>query len=89
MSKDNVTYEITKRIGVLDDPEGSYRTELNLIRWNRQPEKYDLRTWYYRNGEPQPLKGIALSREQMDALKKLLNESAGSDETPGQLSLFE
>lgn len=67
-----IKYEIIENIGVLSESAKGWKVELNLISWNDREPKYDLRNWsenHERLG-----KGIALSKEEVIELKKILNE---------------
>ena len=68
--KSDIKYEITKHIGVLSENAKGWTKELNLVSWNDREPKYDIREWapeHERMG-----KGITLSAEEADALKRLL-----------------
>lgn len=39
------TYEIKKHIGVLRTSAGGWTKELNIVSWNGNSQKYDLREW--------------------------------------------
>ena len=68
----DIKYEIKKHIGILSEGSKGWRKELNLVSWNDRDPKYDLREWspdHEKMG-----KGITLSKEDIDALKDLLNE---------------
>jgi hypothetical protein len=67
-----IKYEIIQKIGVLSKAGSGWTKELNLIRWNDREPKYDLRDWSA-DGEKMG-KGITLSREELSALKELLNK---------------
>lgn len=74
----NFDYEITGIIGVLSSKESeksTTSTELNTISWNGSSEKYDLRNWSTdkETGKRTPYKGIALDKEQLQALYTALN----------------
>ncbi|MBZ4670413.1 MAG: hypothetical protein PWQ76_840 [Clostridiales bacterium] len=65
-------FEIVKKLGVLSENAKGWQKELNLVSWNGREPKYDLREWspeHDRMG-----KGITLSEEEMDELKKILEE---------------
>ena len=65
-----IKYEITKHIGVLSEGTKGWRKELNLVSWNGREPKYDIRDWspdHEKMG-----KGITLSNDEVEALKKLL-----------------
>ena len=69
-----INYEIKETLAVLEnsDSRGGWAKELNLVSWNGNEPKYDLRTWnedHSRMG-----KGITLSKDELKQLKKILNE---------------
>ena len=64
-------YEITKKIGVLSTTASGWVKELNLVSWNERDPKYDIREWAP-DGEKMG-KGVTLSKEELIALKELLN----------------
>ncbi|HHU20022.1 MAG TPA: hypothetical protein GXZ58_07410 [Bacilli bacterium] len=67
-----VNYEIVKQIGVVSKSKTGWTKELNLVSWNDRDPKYDLRDWapdHEKMG-----KGITLSKEEVDALTKILNQ---------------
>ena len=66
-----IKYEIIKKIGVLSKSGSGWTKELNLISWNDREPKYDIREWSP-DGEKMG-KGATLSREELLALKELLN----------------
>jgi hypothetical protein len=64
-----------KKIGMLSKSASGWTKELNLMRWNEQDPSYDLREWSpdrQRRG-----KGVTLSKEELAALKELLNKYGG------------
>lgn len=68
----DIKYEIIKNIGVLSKTEKGWAKELNLISWNDRDAKYDIREWspdHEKMG-----KGVTLSKEELLALKELLNK---------------
>jgi hypothetical protein len=68
----DIKYEIIKNIGVLSKTEKGWAKELNLISWNDRDPKYDIREWspdHTKMG-----KGVTLSKEELLALKELLNK---------------
>lgn len=64
------TYEIVESFGTISE-EGSYSTQLNLISYNNREPKYDLRKWDVENDKMS--KGITLTKEELIALRDLLN----------------
>ena len=64
------SYEIVEEIGVLSQNSRGWQKELNLVSWNGNPPKFDLRDWapdHEKMG-----KGGTLSNDEFEALKKLL-----------------
>ena len=67
----DIKYEIVKKIGILSKAGSGWAKELNLVSWNDREPKYDLRDW---SADGQKMgKGVTLSREELIALKDLLN----------------
>jgi len=66
-----IKYEIIKKIGVLSKSALGWAKEVNLISWNDRDAKYDIREWSPDRGKMG--KGVTLSKEELLALKELLN----------------
>ena len=67
----DIKYEIVKKVGVLSKSAGGWSKELNLVSWNDREPKYDLRDW---SADHEKMgKGVTLSKEELIALKELLN----------------
>lgn len=67
----SIKYGIVKEIGVISSTTSGWSKELNIISWNNREPKYDLRDW---SAEHEKMgKGITLNREELKALKELLN----------------
>lgn len=65
-------YEITQELGVLSESKSGWKRELNLISWNGADPKFDIRDWspdHEKMG-----KGISLSADEVDKLKKILEK---------------
>lgn len=67
----NIEYEIIEEIGVLSENARGWRKELNKISWNGRPPKYDIRDWS--EDHEKMGKGITLTEEEAEVLKKLLD----------------
>lgn len=68
---DDFSYTIEQKLGVVATQKSGWTLELNLISWGGHPAKYDLRPWspdHEKMG-----KGVTLTKEELDALKTLLN----------------
>ena len=67
----DIKYEIVRKIGVLSKATSGWGKELNLISWNDREPKYDIRDW---SADAQKMgKGVTLSKEELLALRDLLN----------------
>ena len=67
----DIKYEIVNKVGVLSKSASGWAKELNLISWNDREPKYDLRDWSA-DGTKMG-KGVTLSKDELLALKELLN----------------
>jgi len=67
----DIKFEIFKNIAILSTSTSGWSKELNLISWNDREPKYDLRDWSADHSKMG--KGITLSKEELLALKELLN----------------
>ena len=67
-----IKFEITKKIGMLSKTASGWAKELNLVSWNERDPKYDIREWSPDGGKMG--KGVTLSKEELLALKELLNK---------------
>lgn len=63
-------FNITKNLGVLSETASGYKKELNLVSWNGNEPKYDIRVWDAAHEKPG--KGVTLSEEEVEILKDLL-----------------
>ncbi|MFZ5821128.1 MAG: YdbC family protein [Chloroflexota bacterium] len=67
----DIQYEIRAHLGALSRSASGWQKELNLVSWNEREPKYDLRDW---SPDHQKMgKGVTLTREELLALKTLLN----------------
>ncbi|NMA83741.1 MAG: hypothetical protein GX962_07760 [Epulopiscium sp.] len=67
-----IKYEIIETIGVLAEGSRGWQKELNLISWNENTPKYDIRDWA---PEHQKMgKGVTLTKEELKTLRDLLNK---------------
>ena len=73
-NKKEFTYTIEKRFGTVSNA-GSLPIELNLVSFNGAEPRYDLRKWRERkDGTHAMQKGITLTREELHALRDVLND---------------
>ncbi|QQE74982.1 YdbC family protein [Brevibacillus composti] len=67
----DIKYTITQHIGILSESSKGWKKELNLISWNDREPKFDIREW---SPEHEKMgKGVTLSKEEIVALRDLLN----------------
>lgn len=72
MPKSEISFEIIETLGVLSTSTKGWTKELNLVSWNGREPKYDLREW---SPEHEKMgKGVTLSKEELDALKGILEK---------------
>jgi hypothetical protein len=71
LAVDDISCEIVMQIGVLSQSRSGWTKELNLVSWNGSPPKYDIRDWSPDHSKLG--KGVTLSREELLALRDLLN----------------
>ena len=67
-----IRYEIKEKVGIIAESAKGWKKELNLISWNGNEAKYDLREWS--PGHEKMGKGITLTIDELKRLRKLLNE---------------
>ena len=68
---DDIDYEIVMQLGLLSQSGAGWTKEVNLISWNGRTPKYDIRDWS--PGHQKMGRGVTLSREEVLALRDLLN----------------
>lgn len=68
---ENITSEIIKCIGTVRD-DGEWKLELNLVSWNNQKPKYDLRPW--NSDHTKCGKGVTMSEDELMTLKSLISK---------------
>ncbi|SUY47545.1 bacterial seryl-tRNA synthetase related [Clostridium putrefaciens] len=67
----DIKYEIKETIGTISESSKGWKKELNLISWNGNVAKYDIREWdpdHKKMG-----KGITLSKEELNVIKDMIN----------------
>ena len=69
---EEIECEIIESYGVFSKGTRNWNKEINLVSWNRRPAKLDIRNW--QKNHQKCGKGIALTREEAEALVKLLDK---------------
>lgn len=67
----DIKFEIVKKIGVLSTSSKGWAKQINLVSWNDREPKYDIREWAP-DGQGMG-KGVTLSKQELIALRELLN----------------
>ena len=70
-SNTEVTFEIMEHVGVLETRSDGWTKEVNIVEWNRNDAKFDIRDW-----DPQHLrmrKGVTLRRDEAIEIAKILS----------------
>lgn len=67
----DIKFEIVKNIGTLSKSASGWAKEVNLVSWNDREPKYDIRDWSADHTKMG--KGVTLSKEELLALRELLN----------------
>ena len=71
-----IQYEMVKEIAVLSASDSGYTKEINLISWNGNEPKYDIRSFSLNREKCG--KGITLTADEAAALLKALQEELNS-----------
>lgn len=72
-----ITFKITKELGVISETAKGWTRELNMVSWNDRDPKFDIRDWSPDHSRMS--KGISLTEEEMKKLVELFNERDEED----------
>ena len=67
-----IKYEIMQSIACLSEEKGGWTKELNLVSWNGNAPKYDIRSWS--TDKSKMGKGVTLTEEELVQLASVLQE---------------
>ena len=67
-----ITYNITKELGVVSVNPRGWNRELNLVSWNGYDPKYDIRDWS--PDHTRMTKGLTFTAEELGELRRLLEK---------------
>lgn len=73
MEGNEITFKIVEHLVVLSESPTGWRKELNLVSWNGNPEKYDIRDWSADHTKMS--KGVTLTYDQMEKVVDAVNDS--------------
>lgn len=65
-------YEITQKVAVISEGKNGWERQLNMVSWNGNEPKYDIRDWAPENAKMG--KGISMTRDELISLKDILDE---------------
>ncbi len=65
------SFSIEKEFGVISTSKAGWQTKLALVSWAGRDAKYDIRSWSPDSAKMS--KGISLTKDELKALKELLN----------------
>ena len=68
--KEDITYEINERLGIISEDMNGWTRELNLVSWNGGKAKFDLREWS--PDHTRMRKGFTFNHEEMAKVKAML-----------------
>ncbi|EDK32587.1 YdbC family protein [Clostridium kluyveri] len=68
----DIKYDIEETIGIISESPKGWKKELNLISWNNNAPKFDIRDWSPEHTKMG--KGVTLTNEELKKLKDILNE---------------
>lgn len=66
-----ITFEITKSLGVISETSTGWTRALNMVSWNDRDPKFDIRDWS--PDHTRMSKGVSLTEEEMEKLVELFN----------------
>lgn len=79
--RESVTWEIVKPMGVLKVNPSGWIKEVNLVSWNGNTPKIDIREWS--QDRKRVSKGITLNDAEADELLKALSARGSAEESAG------
>ena len=68
----DIKFDVVKNIGTLSEGSKGWKKEVNVMSWSGRKAKIDIRDWDEKHEKMG--KGITLSKEELKALKDILNE---------------
>ena len=68
-----IKFEILKRFGTISASRHGWRTELNLVSWNGNKPKVDIRQWS--EDYERMTKGITFTQQEIERLYVILTEA--------------
>lgn len=66
----DLKFEIKKSLGIIGEGTKGWKKEVNMVSWNDRKPKLDIRDWDETHEKMG--KGVTLSKEEVEELKKLI-----------------
>ena len=82
MRQNEFTFAITEHIAILEIHPSGWRRELNMVSWNGQSPRYDIRDWDQTHERMS--KGVVLTAKEMAAVKAAIAKAAAEAEAQGK-----
>lgn len=71
---DRISFEIKAQLGVIQEYPTGWKKELNLVAWNGNSPKFDIRDW---DPEHEHMsRGITLTEKEMTNMMNIVNEKS-------------
>lgn len=67
----DIKCEIIEELGVLKEKSSGWTKELNMVSWNDNDPKYDIRDWS--PDKSKMSKGVTLDQEEFEQLKEIIS----------------
>lgn len=78
LDEHNIVYEVVKELGVIAEYSTGWKKEVNLVSWNSNTPKIDIRDW---NPDHQHMTGgVLMSKEEAKKLYEILKNYFESTE---------
>ena len=71
MKNNQYNFEIIKHIGIIDSYPSGWAKEINLVSWNGNDAKYDIREWSPEHDKMS--RGLTLTKEEVIKLMDILS----------------
>ena len=71
MRNNQYNFEIVKHIGIIDSYPSGWAKEINLVSWNGNDAKYDIREWSPEHDKMS--RGLTLTKEEVVKLMDILS----------------
>ena len=81
MTNKDIRFTVVKKLGIIKKYPDEWRKEANIIKWNEDEPKIDIRDWNFTKENPTMTRGITLtSKEAIELAGNLLVWATQLDE---------